>query len=385
MEEENNSDETHLDNYTQKKVKDGIDNLLQEKDLKIKWRKELENNPAVVEYFEGYFGNPMKSFLDSYLNTKHLSYSYGDMYKNMLERKRDQWINEAHKQLEYILQKQLFDKQCLWRAQQITFEAVTVVYDFKVWEQDILNCPFLEVITEYDIELYQAFLYDIDFPPHYLDHNDWQDHEEIKASYTSNEDEDDFAMPDWFEYHNNKTGNSSLLLLPDIIGKKENFYIELYQEAKNAKLAETKLEPEPEWDKRPFLSSWDHETIKFFVDTFEDKETQKKYKYYAEGSKNNENFDLQQTLNCILDADEPIAVESHYDIRLAIEIAYNKYYFKKVAEHLPLAHEQYLFNKKMGFKFEKEKENMYIGFRDNFKRMILEGRALNSEEQNFDY
>jgi RNA binding exosome subunit len=385
MEEENNPDEAHLDNYTQKKIKDGIDNLLQEKDLKIKWRKELENNPAVVEYFKGYFGNPMKSFLDSYLNTKHLSYSYGDMYKNMLERKRDQWINEAHKQLEYILQKQLFDKQCLWRAQQITIEGVTVVYDFKVWEQDILNCPFLEVITEYDIELYQAFLYDIDFPPHYLDHNDWQDHEEIKACYTSNEEEDDFAMPDWYEYHNNKTGNSSLLLLPDTIGKKENFYIEIYRQAKNAKHAETKLEPEPEWDKRPYLSTWDDKTIKFFVDTFEDKETQKKYKYYSEGSKNHANFDLQHTLNCILDADEPIPVESHYDIRLAIEIAYNKYYFKKVTAHLPLAHEQYLFNKKMGFKFEKEKENRYIEFRDNFKRMILEGRALNGEEQNFDY
>jgi RNA binding exosome subunit len=385
MEEENNSDETHLDNYTQKKVKDGIDNLLQEKDLKIKWRKELENNPAVVEYFKGYFGNPMKSFLDSYLNTKHLSYSYGDMYKNMLERKRDQWINEAHKQLEYILQKQLFDKQCLWRAQQITIEEVTVGYDFKVWEQDILNCPFLEVITEYDIELYQAFLYDIDFPPHYLDHNDWQDHEEIKAYYTSNEEEDDFVMPDWYEYHNNKTGKSSLLLLSDTIGKKENFYIEIYRQAKNAKHAETTLEPEPERDKRPYLSSWDDKTIKFFVDTFEDKETQKKYKYYTEGSKNHGDFDLQHTLNCILDADEPIAVESHYDIRLAIEIAYNKYYFKKVAAHLPLAHEQYLFNKKMGFKFEKEKENMYVEFRDNFKRMILEGRALNGEEQNFDY
>jgi len=385
MEEENNSDETHLDNYTKKKVKDGIDNLLQEKDLKIKWRKELENNPAVVEYFKGYFGNPMKSFLDSYLNTKHLSYSYGDMYKNMLERKRDQWINEAHKQLEYILQKQLFDKQCLWRAQQTTIEGVTVVYDFKVWEQDILNCPFLEVITEYDIELYQSFLYDIDFPPHYLDHNDWQDHEEIKACYNSNEEEDDFTMPDWYEYHNNKTGNSSLLLLPDTIGKKENFYIEIYRQAKNAKHVETKLEPEPERDKRPHLSTWDDKTIKFFVDTFEDKETQKKYKYYTEGNKNYENFDLQHTLNCILDADEPIPVESHYDIRLAIEIAYNKYYFKKVAAHLPLAHEQYLFNKKMGFKFEKEKENMYIEFRDNFKRMILEGRALNGEEQNFDY
>jgi hypothetical protein len=385
MNDKKNQEDSNLDNYTKNKVKDGIANLIEEKELKIKWRNELESNPAVVDYFKSYYGNAMQGFLDNYLNTKYLYYTYGEKYKEILERKRDNWINEAHKQLEYILQKKLFDIQCLWRAEQIVIDGVKISYDFKMWENDILNCQFLEPITKADIEMYQAFLTNSDLNPNNLDSFEWQDYDEIKTCYNSNNDDEDYFMPEWYEYHNTRTGNSSLLILSDIRGEKENFYIQLHHDTENKKEAQDKVFPVIEIDKRPFLSSFDKETIKFFVNTFEDNESQKKYKYYAEGVKNYDDFDFQFILDSILDSDDFIPVESHYDIKQAISIAYNKYYLGKIAEHLPMAHEQYLFNKKMGFKFETEKENFYLRLRDDMIRLILKGRVLNGEENNLNF
>jgi hypothetical protein len=385
MSEETNPDDANLDNYTKNKVKEGIENLLEEKELKIKWRKELESNPAVVEYFKSYYGNPMQTFIDNYLNTKYLYHTYGDKYREMLEKKRDQWINEAHKQLEYILQKQLFDKQCLWRAKQIEIEGVAICFDFKMWESNVLNCPFLEPISEIDIKIYQDFLTSSNLNPDHLESYDWQDYDQIKKAYTSNKDDEYDIIPDWYEFHNNRTGNGSLLILPNNKGIKENFYIELRHEIHNKNREESETESVIEVDTRPFLSSYDPETLAFFVNTFEDFEAQKKYKYYAEGSRKDADFDFQYTLDRILGTDDYIPVEAHYDVKQAILIAYHKYYCKKIAEHLPMAHEQYLFHKKMGFVFENEREDFYANLRGQMIKLILKGRVLNGEPDNLDF
>ncbi len=384
MADSNDSENENLDDYTTKKVTEGIENLLEEKDLKIKWRKELEDNPAVQAYFDEYRGNPMKSFIDNYLNTKYLSHQYGDMYKKMVESKQERYINEAHRQLEYILQKQLFDMQCLWRAGQLDIAGIEVTNDFKVWEADILNCPFLEAISKDDIAMYQTFLDQKNLDPAYLDNYlEWQNYDEIKESYTLNNDDEYQIMPDWYEFHNNRTGKGSLLLLPDHKGEQESFYIKIFRD-NEAKNSEKPINIIPT-DDRPFLSSYDNEVIKFFVNTFEDSESQKKYKYYIEGSKNSDNYDLKNTIDCIVNADDLIPVESHFNVLEAIDIAYNSYYLKKIAEHLPMAYEQYLFSKKMGFDFESKKDSFYISLSNDLKQIILAGRKLNGEEQNFNY
>ena len=111
MEENNNSEEPKLDKYTEEKVQKGIETLLNEKELKIKWRKELEDNPEVVAYFDTFRGNAMDDFLNYYISQKYFYHTYGDMYKKLSDKKRNQWIDEAYEQLEAILQKQLFDKR----------------------------------------------------------------------------------------------------------------------------------------------------------------------------------------------------------------------------------------------------------------------------------
>ena len=71
-------------------------------------------------------------------------------------------------------------------------------------------------------------------------------------------------------------------------------------------------------------------------------------------------------------------------IKDAVEEAYNSHLARKVAEHLPTAHEQYLFNRKMGFSTG-EIDEWGIGLKENIKKAILNGRELNGEPRDLNF
>ncbi|WP_432672959.1 hypothetical protein [Flavobacterium sp. SM2513] len=387
MEENINPEESKLDKYTEERVKKGIETLLNEKELKIKWRKELEDNPAVVNYFNTFRNNAMDDFMTHYLNVKHSYYTYGDMYKKLSEKRRDKWIDAAHEQLNSILQKQLFDKQCLWRAEQITFEEVEIAADFELWSNDIFNCPFLEPVNWADIEMYIDFLNNSDINRNDLFDSciEWQNFSEFKAGYTSSEDDNYLNLPEWYDFHNSRTENSTLLLMQDIRGEKEGFYIDLYFEDIRPQRERERIEHEKTLDKRPYLSTHSFEHTAYFISTFENKECQKQYKYYHEMTHKRDPFEFSELIEHILNAEEPIPISSHYNLIDAVELAYNAYYNKKVAEHLPIAFEQYLLTNQLGFKMERKKDNYYQEIREIYANQILKGRELNGEPQNFDF
>ncbi len=387
MEENTNPEESKLDKFTEERVKKGIENLLNEKELKIKWRKELANNTSVIEYFKNFQDSAMDHFLDSYIHTKYLYHTYGDMYQKMSDEKRNKWIDLAHEQLPIILQKQLFDKQCLWRAEQITCEGVEISADFIYWSDDVFNCPFLEPITWEDIEMYQAFLASDGLHRDELDelNTDWQDYREFKASYTSTDDDEYTKMPEWYEFHNSRTGNSKLLLMQDIRGTKEQFYIDLYfKDIKPQRDAE-KAERDKKYGSKPFYHDNNHENLVKFISVFENQDCHKKYKYYYEMTHKRDPDEFQEVIDSIIDADESIPISSHYNLIDAVELAYNSYYLKKVAEHLPIAFEHYLFTQKMGVRPESKKINYKLDIKMIYSNQILKGRELNGESRNFDF
>ena len=377
-------DDSNLDKYTKDRVEKGIQDLLDEKETKIKWRKELDQNEAIQNYFKSFNANTIEDFIGSYITKKYMWFKYGDMYKRMLDTNQSQWIELAHEHLQIILQKKLFDVQCLWRAEQIKLEGVSICFDFDVWEHDIFNCPFLEPITSSDIELYQEYLSKVNLEFHGFSlREDWQDYDAIKEAY--NGDNSESEMPSWYEYHNLRTGNTKLLLLPDIRGKKEDFYFDLY--VKNKEQKKVKQEQpvsNPNYDIRPIISAYDKEIVAFFVKTFEDKEIQNKYNYYTEGNSDYTDNYCEEIFRDMLETKEIIPVKAHRDFKEAIQIAYNDYKSNKIIDHLPMALEQYLFNIKMGFSFD-EKEDFYVDFREKRYEEILEGRVLNGEERSMDF
>ena len=386
MEEDPKNEVPKADRFTEEKVEKGIKNLLEEKELKIKWRKEFEDNPEVVAYFDTFRGNAMEDFLSYYINQKYLFHTYGDMYKKIAEDKRNQWIDEAYVQLEAILQKQLFDKQCLWRAEQISLEGVEIVFDFNIWSQDVFNCPFLDPISLSDIALYQSFLADEGLSRYDLNnYHSWQNYYEFKKAYTSSDDTNYEHLPEWYEFHNSRTGNGTLLLMNDARGKKEEFYMTLYREAQEKDKDTTDTQPLVEEESRPFIRTYCNEQIAIFIDKFESKTYKNKYKYYEEMTHPHRNINTAEVLDDIIEAGEPIPVSSHSNILEAIEIAYNRYYLKKIAAHLPMAYESYLFNKQMHISAAKELEPFYDEIRTKYKEKILNGRELNGEPRNLDF
>jgi hypothetical protein len=381
------SEENKLDKNTENRIKKDIDSLLEEKELKIKWRQELEENDSITQYLKQFNPHSVTGFFDSYLTSKYQWYRFGDMYRDMIEAAREEWITAAHEHLENILHKKLFDLQCLWRANEIKLEGVEICFDFQNIGADIFNCKFIDDITEQEIEMYQEFLMKGDVEHEkWFDFLDMQDYDEIKDAY--NNENSDYNFPDWYDFHNVRTGNSSLFLLPNSRGDEEEFYISLHfknQRENTAKEIESGIKQAHVPDPRPFLAYHDKEQIKFFVATFENKEFQKKHKYYTEGFENNfnDNYDIDELFMKMNDIEEPIPIKAHYDFRQALVQAYNDYRNKKIAEHMPIAHEQYLFTKQMGFGFEKK--HAHPEARNSWLSHILNGRELNGEERNLDF
>lgn len=386
MEERHNNEDEHLDKYTKDKVEQGINDLLEEKELKIKWRKEISENQSMQEFFLGYNESSVESFISNYIIKKYQAFKWEDYYSKRAEERRDKWINLAHEHLKFILHKKLFDLQCLWRAEQITLEGVEICFEFECWRDDIINCPFIEPLTKQDIELYQSFLHQND--DYYgFDIYVAQDYDEFKEEYTSTDDNQDCSMPEWYEFHNSRTGNGSLLLLPDIRGEKEAFYMDINRQkkAENRK-TDIAVTPSQPIDQRPILSSYDEKDFMFFVETFEDRATQIKIRNYNEDRKssNGQDIEYDMLIYNMIEENEYIPIEAHYDFREALKKAYTKFKNKNIAEHLPMAHEQYLFNKKMGFLVDSEKRD-YDEIKEKYRNAILTGRELNGEPRNFDF
>jgi hypothetical protein len=381
MEDNTNADE-NIGRYTARYEK-GITELLEEKELKTKWHKEILENASMQEHFKNFNPVSIDTFILFYLTEKYLAYKYADSYERRVEEKRTRWIDAAHNHLKIIQHKKLFDLQCLWRAEQITLEGINICYDFMVWKDNILDCPFIEPISKADIDMYQEFLLTADIDYRYIiDLYDLQNYDELKANYTGDED-DGMPPPDWYDFHNMRTGNSSLMILPDIRGDKEEFYADLSRRDRVKDLP-----PSAPYvpDDRPYLTTSNLEKITFFVTTFEDEETRKKYANYSEINKKGTMDDdrLDELLLDMAEEDEYIPIESHYDFREALVRAYNAFHLKNITEHMPMAHQQYLLNRKMGFTAE-VKDDLYKDLRDMILNMILDGRELNGEERNLEF
>ena len=375
-----NENNLNLDPQTEKKVVDGIKTLLEEKELKVQWRKELADNEAVQQYFKNYRADDVADFIKSYVSKKYLWHKFDDFYKEMEDKNQSQWINAAHDHLGLILQKKLFDLQCFWRAEQMELKGIEICFDFGVWGHDIFNCPCIEPITKNEIEMYQDYLNegDVKFYRFGLG-EDWQNYRELKKAY----DEDASYIHPWYEFHDLRTGNNKLLLLPNIRGEKEQFYINLCRE--NEKKNEPIVEQTAATiDSQPMLTTFNKKTLSYFVKTFEDRAVQNNYKYCTQGIESETLIHYEQIVKKLLNVDELVPIKAHNDFKEALDMAYHEYRCKKIMEHLPLAHEQYLLNIKMGFSFE-TKDNIFREDRPFYMKRILEGRVLNGEEGNLDF
>jgi hypothetical protein len=228
---------------------------------------------------------------------------------------------------------------------------------------------------------------------------DWQDFDEIKEAYTA--EDGDRNVPEWYDFHNGRTGKGILFTLPDIRGEKEMFYRRLVaadeKKQKQEQLAandEINKDTEPNQQQsissKPYLWAHDRNILDFFVNTFEDKETQKMYKKYKMMTTpiSERAYDYNEMWDLLAQNNEVWPIKAHYDWREAFNNCYTSYQRHKIVKALPLAYEQYKMYREMNIPFEGPKESrieLYQSLVAFVKKEILQGRKLNGEPENFDF
>lgn len=344
------------------------------------WLKELEENEKVQQYFQRFLPFSVESFKQSYLSEKSMWMQHGSYYTESMELDEVKWVYSAFEHLQTIQQKKLFDAQCLWRAEKLIIPEVEITADFMIWENDILNCPFIEPVAMDDVELYNMYLQeenkqDLNFFEH------WQDYKEIKEAY--NTDNGNRNFPDWYEFYNGRRGTGVLMNLPDIRGEKEEFYRDIHFRYEREKNAAKNEEWDRNRDKRPVLSNYAH--MDFFVTNFENKESQALYKAYKWGSRNyNKEDDLRGDLDLLFSAEENVPIAAHDNWMEAIRKAAESYRAKKIIEAIPQAWEQYMLNIQTGIAFEPNGVS-YKNLKEMIKEQILAGRVLNGEPKDLNF
>ncbi len=369
-----------------KSAQEQIKNITEEEARKAQWHNEMMASEAIRNYLNQYSERSAENFVDQYIFYKNLWYKHGELYGRLQENEALRFDTAARKYLTYIQQKKLFDLQCNWRAGNLQISGVDICWDFLVWGDDILNCPFIEPITEDDLELCSQYLYKFNGQTdEYWSGTNWQEYESIKMGYETDNEEGEY--PDFYEFIDERKGTGLLLQLPDLKGSKEEFYRTLVFAARREADAASQDTQEPpiQKEEKPFLFLHATDELERFVMTFESKEMRRLYKSYTWQNRNRDAMEsVYQNIEFLISADEDIPVEANHNWMNAIELAVQKCKARKTAESLAAAWEQYMINIQTGIAFPKERQ-IHEELRDQVAEQILTGRKLNGEPADFNF
>jgi hypothetical protein len=362
------------------------------KDLEKAFYAELRDSDHAKAYLEQFNARHIDYFMETYARKKvELAKAY-EYYNEILREKEDYELS-FHKKAEYvleaILQKKLFNLQLLWRAGQQQIEGIDICYDFHFWESHIASCPFIPSIEEHEKEVMKEYLLTANEFDNEIDSPmvvSWQDYDELTQKDEHGHMEDMIA---WYEFYDSRMGTGALLNLPDLKKEKETFYLRLVRE-KNGQ------HPIPyvNEDHRPLLIGLGDELIafakffesdKYFIQLFKGYEIQ-----YTKESRIPFPEDVELSIAILSSADRPIYLPSHLIWDEAIVYAAKHYNNVKVAEALDVVYEEYRMFDELGLSFKESPETIKKAYEKDditqmVRKLILQGRALNGEPEDFNY
>ena len=375
---------------------DPLSKLKTEKE-KAEWRKkayerfkaELLENPEFHKIADSqYMVRPdsKESFAGNYAEDKVRWIEWGPKHIVWQESDDLQWVDDAFNRLKEIQQKKLFDLQCLWRAEKVEVPEVEASVDFEAWEWNILNCPIIDPIDDDDVEIYRQYLAsnNFEFEQWFLDN--WQEYDEIKEAYQNENANRNF--PDWYDFHNGRTGKGVYMTLPNVRGEKEEHYanLSIQEEQKESEVRMQQAANNPNIDRRPGISYHKKGFVTWFVSTFEDKETQEMFRDYGgEIQWDSQSEVIENNVDLLRKAGKPISIDGWHDWREALQRCADKYSIMKISEALPAAYEQYKMQLEMGLPFIEEDPGYWDDIVKLEKERILNGREMTGEDRNFDF
>lgn len=322
---------------------------------KADFEEDLRTHPRYQGYYKDYDAKSIEKFIEQYAADKYEWYSNKESIYDSADYRRTQFLSDAETFLEYILQKKLFNLQCLWRANVIDLPWVECTYDFLYFSNDILNCPFIEPITEEEIELGIRFLLEsedeIDRHFRY-----WQDYAGFKIWDMEDETGEEVdilddnskyygsaqEMPPFYIFYDTYMKTSHLFNLPDIRWAKEKYYLDAVRAENQQKSEETKATQTP---KEPYKPSLNYYYKDEFIAACEDPATQELYAFIQEAVRFQRYDEFSDDLEFLMELrnmGEEIALVPHTDWYQGIADTVKFVQKKKTADMLPYAHQTYL-------------------------------------------
>lgn len=325
-------------------------------DKKKEIQKELETKEVYQPYFAQYSAGFKERFIQFYSTHKLDFMQENEAYEIATENRQVYWMNLAYSQLKLIQQKKLFDLQCQWRADKIEIEGVEIIDEIKQWETDIMHCPFLEPVSEEDVELFKQFLQtnNTDIGNIFFNYG-LQNYEVIKAAYQSENETANF--PEYYEFHNGRTGNSVFMSLPDLAGEREDYLYDVYE--RKIKLEREELLKKPGYtvfkaDPKQYSSNplFVDATFDEFIRSYETKTMKAAYKLQQEELENlgtNLEFTfLMDAIYKLFDDEANVPFENDVNWKEAIFKTDRKHACKKLIEYLDIAFAEYQLKEQVG-------------------------------------
>lgn len=364
--------------------------------------EDLRSHPRYQAYFEDYSAESVADFIQKYADDKYEWHSDKKRIYSSADYRRTQFLSDAERFLEYILQKKLFNLQCLWRADLIDLPLVECTYDFKYFSNDILNCPFIEPITEEEIEVGIRFLLESDdeIDPHYrcwqdyADFKIWEIEEETGEEMDMRDDSSKYygsaeEMPAFYTFYDTYMKTSHLFNLPDIRWEKEKYYLDAVRAENQRKHEKEKADQSPKEPRKPLLHHFYKDK---FIAACEDPATQELYGFVQEAVRLYRYDDFSDDLEFLIELrnmGEEIALVPHTDWYQGIEDTVRHVKNKKTADMLPYAHQTYLLEFEEGdwetvqaqrvARFQFDEENYANYHRKDWHETLARGKALRGE------
>lgn len=364
--------------------------------------EDLRTNERYQAFFQKYKPDGIENFIRQYAGEKFQLHERKAILYSNADFRRSEFLKEAERFLNIILQKKLFNLQCLWRANLIELPLVEFTKDFDYFGSHIADCPFIEPITEEELEVGIRFLLEEDdeTDPYF---DDWQNYEGFKVWDDDDDDDDDVAnlktvyyargeiIPDFYLYYDKCLKTSHLFNLPDVRWEKEKYYFDAIREMNRRKNA---LESKEETVYEPYFPSLSYFSGHTeFVESFEDRTTQELFAIESEGKTYKFREEIDDDIDFLIKLrrqGEEIALVPHTDWLAGIQqtvIAVTK---RKTAEMLPYAYQTYMLAfededweavkaHRLG-RFKYDLECYSNSHRERWHETMAEGKALRDEE-----
>jgi hypothetical protein len=209
--------------YSRMPEKETDRNILYQ-ELSAQFEQDIRSNPLYDEFFAGYEDRVRPTAAHHLAMQKVKVLRMGKFLEKDENVMHNYLVRHLAEQVyQIILQKKLFNAQLLWRAGHIHLPQVYCTMHFQYWQEHILRCPFLEPVTDDEVEIMKRFLaQNEEFFTQSTTIYRWQ----MRSAYIFRDSERKIeGYPEFYAFYDREAGTEYLTELEDVIHKAEYRYM----------------------------------------------------------------------------------------------------------------------------------------------------------------